>query len=214
MKIDKALDRLTGILPLKDNQNKCSPEIKKLHQDILRSFVTKGRVLNREEMEKYTNDLDNAIAVLKKYDMVVFSENDEATGAYPMTMEKREYSIRVNNCVVHAMCALDALAVSPMFGMGAKISSQCRVTHEPVYIKQSGKKITNSDEAGNVYFGIIWAAASEGDSCANNLCLDMIFLRDEEIAQQWLTEDSKNREIFNLQEAVEFSARFFVPLMS
>ena len=51
-------------------------------------------------------------------------------------------------------------------------------------------------------------------SCANTLCLDLILLRDEVIVQRWLEEDSANREVFNLAEAVEFSARFFVPLMS
>jgi len=42
----------------------------------------------------------------------------------------------------------------------------------------------------------------------------MLFLRDGEIAQRWLEEDPDNREIFSLQEAVEFGNRFFAPLMS
>jgi len=94
MKLDKALDRLISILPLKDNQDKCSAEIKKLHQEILRSFVTKGRILSHEEMRQFTDDIDNAVNVLKKYDMVVFSEKNEAIGAYPLTMEKREHTDR------------------------------------------------------------------------------------------------------------------------
>jgi len=214
MKLDKALDRLISILPLKDNQDKCSAEIKKLHQEILRSFVTKGRILSREEMMQFTDDIDNAVNVLKNYDMVVFSATNEAIGAYPLTMEKREHTVQVNNHTVYAMCALDALAVSPMFELETEITSRCRVTHDLIKIKQSNKMILNVDEAGAIFFGIIWAAANEAGSCANNLCMEMIFLRDEATAQQWLMDDSENKEIFNLQEAVEFSARFFVPLMS
>lgn len=213
-KINKALQRLISVLPLKVNQDKCNTEIKHLHQAILRSFVEKGRILNHEEMACYTDDVDKSLAILKEYDMVVFSTKGEAIGAYPFTMEKREYAIQVNNHTVYAMCALDALAVSPMFDMDAQISSQCRVTHDAINIKQSRQTITHLDEVANVHFGIIWAAASEGGSCANSLCMEMIFLRDKEIAQQWMAEDLDNREIFSLQEAVEFSERFFVPLMA
>ncbi len=214
MKIDTALTRLISLLPLKDNQDKCSPEVKKLHQAILRSFVEKGRILNRGEMAEYTDDVDNAITTLKNYDMVVVADNGEVIGAYPLTMEQRVHAVQVNNHTVYAMCALDALAVSPMFGMDTEITSQCRVTQDSIFIKQSKKTITNLNETGDVHFGIIWAAASEDGVVANTLCLDMIFLKDKEIAQQWLAEDSANREVFTLEEAVEFSARFFVPLMS
>lgn len=216
-KINKALQRLISVLPLKDNQDKCSTEIKRLHQAILRSFVENGRILKREEMSQYTSDVDNALAVLKKFDMVVCSAKGEAIGAYPFTMEKCEHAIQVNNHSVYAMCALDALAISPMFAMDTRIASQCRVTHDEINIKQSRQVITNLDEVGEVHFGIAWAAASEGGSCANSLCMEMIFLRDKAIAKQWLQEDSGNldyREIFGLQQAVEFSARFFVPLLS
>jgi len=214
MKIDKALTRLISILPLKNNQDRCSPEIKKLHQAVLQSFVAQGHILNREEMLTYTSNIDEAVAVLKKYDMVVFAASGEATGAYPFTMDRREHVIQVNNHTVHAMCALDALAVSPMFNMDTKITSRCRVTNEVISISQSNTTINNLDDIPDVHFGIIWASVNTADSCANNLCMDMIFLRDAAIAQQWLTEDATNREIFNLVEAVEFSARFFVPLMS
>jgi hypothetical protein len=44
--------------------------------------------------------------------------------------------------------------------------------------------------------------------------MEMMFLRDGDIAGQWLAEEPDSREIFTLPEAVEFSARFFVPIMS
>ena len=41
----------------------------------------------------------------------------------------------------------------------------------------------------------------------------MMFLRDAETAREWQESDPDNREIFTLQEAVEFGDRFFAPLL-
>lgn len=213
-KLEKALNRLQGILPLKERQEDCSRQVKELHQQVLRSFVTRGRILTREEMAQHVSNLEDAVNVLKSHDMVVFSGDGEPVGAYPFTMEEREHKVQVNGHQVYAMCALDALAVSPMFGMKTQITSRCRITGDPVSIQQSGETIENPDEAGDIHFGIIWGAENADSCCADSLCMEMMFLRDSETARQWLAADSVNREVFTLQEAVEFGARFFVPLMS
>jgi len=213
-KLDIALDRLKAILPLKERQEKCNEQIKALHQQILFSFVNNGRILTMKEMAPYVSNLNEALAVLKANDMVVFSEHGDPVGAYPFTMEEREHKVHVNGFQVYAMCALDALAVSPMFGMDTQITSRCRVTGDPVHLHQSGKTIENLDEVGDVHFGIIWGASDSGSSCAVSLCTEMIFLRDSKIARQWCMDDPENREVFALKEALEFASRFFVPLMS
>ncbi len=213
-KVETALARLISILPLEEKQESCGAEIKNLHQQVLRSFVERGRILSKQEMAKHISDVEHAVTILKSSDMVVFSETGEPVGAYPFTMEEREHKVRVNGHEVHAMCALDALAVSPMFGMKTQISSKCRVTGSPVVIHQSGKTIDNPEVADDVRFGIIWGAASACASCANSLCMEMMFLKDKMIADTWLSEDPANREVFTLNEAVDFGAQFFTPLMS
>ena len=213
-KLEKALDRLKSILPLKERQDACGKQIKGLHQKVLGSFVDKGRILTREEMAQHVDNLENAVTVLKKMDMVVFSEDGNPVGAYPFSMEAREHTVRVNGHQVYAMCALDALAIGPMFGVKTQITSRCRITGYPVSIRQSGKTIVNIDEARDIHFGIIWGAANADSCCADSLCMEMMFLRDGKIAQQWLADDPDNREVFTLQEAVEFGGRFFAPLVS
>lgn len=213
-KTDKALNRLTSLLPLKERQDECSSQISELHRQILRSFVEKGRILTQEEMGQYTDNPQEAVNILAEKDMVVLSADGNLTGAYPFTMEAREHVVRVNGHRVHAMCALDALAVAPMFGSNTEVSSRCRVTGEPVDIRQSGKLILNPEETGDIHFGIIWGAASGDSCCANSLCLEMMFLRNGDIARQWLKEDPDNREVFSLEEAVEFGNRFFAPLLA
>ena len=213
-KLENALKRLQRILPLKQRQNVCGKQIRELHQQVLRSFVIRGRILTREEMAQHVSNLEDAVSVLRSSDMVTFSGDGNPVGAYPFTMEAREHKVRVNRHQVYAMCALDALAVSPMFGMKTQINSRCRVTGDPVNIQQSGKTIENPDETGDVHFGIDWGAADADSSCADSLCMEMIFLRDSDVARQWLGDDSEDREIFTLPEAVEFACRFFVPLIS
>lgn len=89
-------------------------------------------------MAGVVGDVEQAAAVLKKNDMVVFSCSGEPICAYPFTMEEREHKVRVGGHTVNAMCALDALAVSAMFGLKTEISSKCRATGAPVFIKQDG----------------------------------------------------------------------------
>jgi mercuric reductase len=164
-------------------------------------------------MAQQVSDVDAAINILQSNDMVVFGEDGEPTGAYPFTIEAREHQILVNGYQVHAMCALDALAVSPMFGIDTEINSQCRVTSDPIHIQQASKTIKNMNETGDVHFGIVWGAAEGSSCCADSLCMEMIFLRDGGVAEQWLAEAPENREIFTLPESVEFASEFFVPLM-
>ncbi|SHO49012.1 organomercurial lyase [Desulfopila aestuarii] len=213
-KVTIALDRLINVLPLKAKQENCGPEIKGLHQAVLRSFVDNGRILTREEMAERTSDLENAVRVLKDNDMVVFDDQGTPIGAYPFTMEQREHKVRINGFEVHAMCALDALSVSSMFQIDTLISSKCRVTGAPVQVQQSPTKIENIEEVKDVRFGIAWGAVSSCSCCANSLCMEMMFLKDKETADKWLQEDSVNREVFDLHEAVEFGSRFFTPLMN
>ena len=197
-KLEIALKRLNAILPLKKNQDNCAREIKELHQQMLRSFVTNGRILTKDEMTHWVNDVPEATTVLSKYDMVTFSESGDPIGAYPFTMTERMHEVHVNGHQVHAMCALDALAIAPMFGETTQIRSQCAVTGAPVKIKMSGETILNLVEVQNVHFGIAWDAANAASCCADSLCLEMIFLRDTETAQQWLSADSDGREVFTL----------------
>jgi len=213
-KLEKALSRLQHILPIKDRQERCEPQIKRLHQKILQSFVTQGRILSTDEMAKWVDNISQAIDTLSKNDMVIFSKDSRPVGAYPFTMSLREHTVLVNGFKVYAMCALDALAIAPMFNTVTNISSQCRVTGEAINIQMSGEIIQNLNEASNIHFGIIWSASDSDISCANSLCMEMIFLKDQETAKKWQSDDTAEREVFTLQEAVEFSSRFFVPLLT
>lgn len=212
-KVINAVDRLNKILPLSMNLQNLDRDLADVYLNILRSYVEQGASLNKNAIAMQVENIDEAIKVLKENDMVVFDDDDEPIGAYPFTMEQREHEVAVNDNKVHCMCALDALAVSPMFDKETTINSICHVTGEPVSIQQRNREIINSDDNEDVYFGLSWNSAAN-NCCATSLCTEMIFLKGQQVADQWLAEDAENREIFNLSDAVDFAAGFFVPLMT
>ena len=179
---------------------------------ILSSYVEQGRTLNKSEISDQVGNLDNVINTLRINDMVVFDTNDEPVGAYPFTMEKRAHKVKVNGHTVYAMCALDALAISPMFKLQTHIDSSCQVSGESISIDQLDQKVLNSKENTGVHFGINWNSAAD-NCCATSLCNEMIFLKNDHIADSWYDEDSHNREIFTLNEAIDFASQFFTPLI-
>ena len=212
-KIDAAIKRLNEILPLKEGQEKISSQLKSLYQQILNSFVSKGRILSKEEMRGYVNDVEAAIKILEENEMVIVSENREVIGAYPFTMEDREYKVRVNGFEVNAMCAIDALAISMMYDVNTQITSRCRITDAPIYLEQSGTQISNFDESRDIHICIAWEAAETVLKCANSLCTEMFFASSYKVATTWQKNEFKKREIFTLNEAMEFSRRFFGSLV-
>ena len=211
--LDNALKRLKFILPLEQRLKECSRQIAAVHQSALRSFVTRGRILSREEIRLQVSNIDEAVAVLQDSDLMVFSAQGDPVGVYPFTTESRGHKVAINKHLVNAMCALDTLAVSPMFGFKTQISSSCRVSGKLINISQSGQTIENLDETGKVHLGINWGAEDPASKPADSLCLEMVFLLDSEMANQWHRHDQDKTEIFNLQEAVEFASEFFVPLV-
>ena len=211
-KVTKAVDRLNKILPLAERQKRLSRETADIYQMILKSYIDIGRTLNKAEIAEHATDIDDVINTLRSNDMVVFDSNDEPVGAYPFTMEQREHRIKVNGNTVHSMCALDALAISPMYNLKTHIDSKCHVTGDSISIDQLALEVLNKKENEEVHFGINWNAAAN-NCCATSLCTEMIFLKDKKIADTWLSDDLNNREIFNIDDAIEFSSRFFSPLV-
>ena len=100
-----------------------------------------------------------------------------------------------------------------MFNVKTHIDSTCHVSGANISIDQFDQQVLNVDENRNVHFGIKWNSAAN-NCCATSLCTERILLKDEEIAKQWLSEDTDNREIFTIDEAMEFATSFFKPLIS
>jgi mercuric reductase len=211
-KISAAVERLNHILPLSARQQALDAPVRQLHQAILYGFIELGHSLTKAEMAQQVDDVEQAVDALKHSGLVLFDEQNEITGAYPFTLEAREHTVKVSGWTAHCMCALDALAVSPMFSQPSEIYSRCRLTQQPIHLQQLGLLINNEDEVSDVFFAIDWNAASTDTCCADSLCTEMIFIKGEPLARHWCDQGAQ-RQIFSLTEAMDFAARFFCPLL-
>jgi mercuric reductase len=231
-KVRHALQRLHDLLPLKDRQDSLSPENRELHRSILRSLVDKGRPLSEDEIAKMVGDVDAgrlAVALLGACDLVVRGPlvvtdvrtrrqvvldamGGEVVGAYPVTTEPTPHKIKLNGHDLYAMCAVDALAVAPVFDAEVRIDSVCHVTGEPIRIEQRRKEITKSrPAAGELRVGVRWQRVTT--TAAHSLCRQMVFLKDAATAAKWQSRDPASIDVFTVAEAIDFGEAFFRPLL-
>jgi mercuric reductase len=231
-----ALKRLNEMLPLKKRQSALPKPLAHVHRLILRSLAQRGRPLTTDEIAAVLGSRPaalNALAVLGSNDLIVLNtkvvkdeagkflklENPEAKilGAYPMTTEETPHQVKVGGPggqVIHAMCAVDALAISQMFGVETCIDSKCHATGEPIYICQRSKEIRTARPSPDIRVGIRWQQFSA--CAAHTLCTEMVFLKDAQTAANWKGKDPEAIELFtlpDLPEAVEYAAAFFLPLL-
>jgi mercuric reductase len=203
MDIEAGLNKLNTLLPLKARQDLLSPELKALHQKILRNFADKGLALDGADQQQ--------LEALNKNDLVVLDEKTKAlTGAYPFSVEKKAHHIALDNAELYAMCAFDAISIAPVFGVSTKISSHCHVTKEPIEIEQDANGLISAKPSKDIYIGIKWQ--STGSHAAESLCMEMVFLKDKTTAEQWKG-DNENIDIYPLDAALEFGTRYFKPLL-
>ncbi|WP_018233880.1 alkylmercury lyase family protein [Thioalkalivibrio thiocyanodenitrificans] len=214
MNIDQAIEKLHNQLPLRARQEALPPELAEVHRTILRSFIEQGRPPKSTELAASVpgGDVAGALKRLGDDDLVVLNrEGKEAVGAYPMTMADTPHRIRVAGHNFHAMCALDALSIAPMYDVEVHIDSRCHVTGKPVHIIQQGMNIVEATPDREIRVGIHWQ--NPCGAAAHSMCLEMIFLRDAETAARWQGGDTENLTVFTLDEAVAFGAGFFKPLV-
>lgn len=211
-KINKALEQLNCILPLVKNQNDLSPEDAHVHITILNSYAMQGREPSLSELAGLSNNISATLAKLQKLDLIVLNDDGQVRGAYPFTSEDRIHQVTIGQHTVHCMCALDSLAVSPMFQMPTHIRSKCVVSGVDIDIQQNVDRVLNADDNREVYFAIDWGAANGNVSCADSLCGYMDFIKGDALAKEWQAK-SKDYEAFKLDEAIEFASQFFSPLM-
>lgn len=211
-KISHALVHLNQILPLVKHQRLLEPEAVQMHQTILRSYANTGAAPLTSELAMIYHPVAEMLSRLQQLDLIVLDDNAEILGAYPFTSETRIHQVDIDNHSVHCMCALDALAISPMFDYATQIHSQCALTSEPVTIQQNGLAVLNHQQNTELFLAIDWAAVSSTSCCANSLCKQMNFISGAERAHEWQRQ-SDQHELFTLAEATVFAAQFFKPLL-
>ncbi|MDH5395219.1 MAG: alkylmercury lyase family protein [Gammaproteobacteria bacterium] len=203
MHIDAALHKLNSLLPLKKRQDVLNPYLKSLYREIILSLAHTGQapsVTDILSMNKLNQD-----------DLIIYDEkNNKITGAYPFSLKQTPHRILLSESELFAMCAFDAVAIAPVYGVSVEIRSHCYITKDEINIKQNADKIVSVKPGSDIFIGIKWQPA--GTCAAENLCMEMIFLKNGHVAREWQAA-SPNKNIFPLAEAIAFSVHYFRPLI-
>jgi mercuric reductase len=211
--VEYALNRLLGLLPLAARQATLSPELRKVHHAFLRSLVERGRPLTEAEIAAAApgHDALTAVWTLASLDLIVLGRNGLPVGAYPVTTETTPHQVTVNGNSIWAMCALDAVAVAPMFNTKVSIHSRCPVTGAEITIKMSGGGIVELMPGPEVQLGVWWR--DPGAVAAKNFCPGVMFLRDIAAARVWQGGHAADHDFSPIGDAAHVAERFFRPLM-
>lgn len=211
--VQAAIARLEERLPLRARQAALPAPLVELHRLILWSLARDGRPPTGAAMDGVLGNMPRAeaLARLGSDDLVVLdTAGEQVLGAYPFTTEQTPHRLTAGESRVHAMCALDALAVSPVFDLAVSIDSECAVTGEPVRVEQRGDVVEAVRPGPGLHVGVRWQQPS--GCAAHSMCRDMVFLRDRDVAEHWLAEGDAG--LFDLHEAVAFARGYFQPLLS
>jgi len=211
VKIDNAVARLEHNLPIRRNQLRLPAPLRRLHRRILRHFLEHGAAPATDDLGDI-EDCRNGIERLAEAHIIVVDDAGGITGAYPFVDTARGFRVTTQHGSVEAMCAFDALAVSSMFDMPARIDARCRLSGQPTVIEQDGANIRVIEPITPVFAAIDWQAAAGAASCSATLCLEMMFIAGEAAAADWRAAGD-DRETFTLPEAHALIAAVFVPLM-
>lgn len=215
MDVQTALKQLNQLLPLAGRQAALPAPLAEVHRAVLRTWIDHGRPPQLAALaRRWPNlPLSAALARLAADDLLVLSPGGEQiAGAYPLTLEETPHRLRANGHTLRAMCALDALAVGPLFGLPVEIESICRVTGAPIFLRQNGVSLLAAEPSGDIRVGIHWQPPQ---SCAaHSLCREMVFLVDAAAAAEWQAIAPDQRDGFSLAAAIELGAAFFAPLLA
>ena len=207
----EGLDLLNARLPLAARQQALSVTNRTLHRTILTGLCNTGRPPARGELTALVGEqpLDDALRQLAAADLVVIDDADlTLLGAYPLTCEKTPHRVMIGNHSVHAMCALDAVAVAPLFSVAAEILSSCHVTGREIRLKMRSDQLLSA-RPSSVRIGIEWSTPQ--GHAAHSLCLNMVFLSDLTVAEAWVGDGDRTH--YDLAQSITFGAAFFCPLL-
>lgn len=213
MNTRSAVDRLNRQLPLKARQDRLSPALKQLHQAILWSLARQGRPPGDADMADIVGagNLSAALQGLAQQDLVVLDKHGTVLGAYPLTTEVTPHRLTLHAHHIHAMCALDALSVGPLFTCEVRIESRCHVTGDAIHIDMQQQNLSSVKPPAPMV-GIRWQMPT--GAAAHSMCIEMVFLRDRQTARHWHGDAQESISLFSLVEAIDFGAAFFMPLLN
>lgn len=208
----EALAQLNAVLPLAARQAALATPLRDLHRHVLASFAQTGRPPRTPALAALVAPapLESALRQLASLDLVVLDDAGEITGAYPYTLEQTPHAVTLDGVELHAMCAVDALAIGPMTGRTGVIQSCCHQCGAPIVLTQRDEEIDPARVRDELQVGIAWR--DTGGCAAHSLCREMVFFCGAPHAAAWQAGRPQHC-VLQTAEAIALAKAFFLPLM-
>jgi hypothetical protein len=157
---------------------------------ILRCFAKSGRPSGTQTRDRATRlglESEDALATLAREDLVHRGSDGEIAVAYPFSGRASAHRVRFpNGHEMHAMCAIDALGIAPMFEQTIEIRSRDPHTGAAFQAKVAPDGgATWEPDTAVVVAGVL--ARQAADSCSG-CCPVLNFFVSAESAERWLSE--------------------------
>lgn len=112
-------------------------------------------------------------AALTALDALVAS--GQALGCYPFSARATGIVVALPSGRVHAMCAVDALAIARLAETAIEIEASCSTCATSLHLKVEANGGLDHDQADRAR--VIWkTACATAGSCSENLCRNLLFL--------------------------------------
>jgi len=208
----EALSHLNAVLPLAARQVALAAPLRELHRHVLASFAQTGRCPRSPTLAARVAPalLEPALRQLASLDLLVLDDAGEISGAYPYTLEKTPHAVTLDDIELHAMCAVDALAIAPMTGRTGVIRSSCHQCGVPIVITQRDEELDPARVRDEIHVGIAWR--DPGGCAARSLCREMVFFCGAPHAAAWQAGQPRH-SVLQAAEAIALAKAFFLPLI-
>jgi Alkylmercury lyase len=134
-------------------------------------------------------------------------QDGEIMVAYPFSGRTTDHIVRFKGGhEVHAMCAIDALGMAPMFDQSIEVVSRDQVTGERIEIdlRPDGTGDWQPDQAV-----VVCGASGDGESC-RSCCPVLNFFASPENGERWLAErPDVQGYVMTMAEAIEAGRTVF-----
>ena len=186
-----------------------------VHQAILRRFAARGTPPSRADLSVVVAEggrpIGDILSALHRVDAIRLAPDGRIVVAYPFSARSTRHRVRIADQIdVFAMCAIDALGISPMLAADTVITSDDRTNGQPVTVTTVAGRTTWSPTTAVAIIGSVPGSGPSADTC----CDYLNFFTDIESANAWLTSHPHvPGEVLTQHEAEALASRLFSDLL-
>lgn len=151
---------------------------------------------------------------LRRRDLLVL-DGGRIVGAYPFTDRDTGHRVTLDQRVLNAMCAVDALGIGAMTDRDVTIASHCRHCGAPIRIatRDQGRALSQVEPRT----AVMWQSVRYERACAaNSLCATTAFFCSDDDLSAWRREQAAHEAGFRLsiEEGLEAGRALFGPSLA